>query len=119
MFLLKSTPNLKTLILRPLLTECVPNYFTIDATFIGNYRARAAVFHARNLGRVRDMFIHEFGKLCIKRKVSIKESNTLTDHLVNTALVSVMRRVMQEYSDTWKDIGYLKELRNLILGTDF
>ena len=64
--LFKITPNLKQLILCPLLTECSPNYFTIDAKFIGNFRARAVIFHTRNLGRVRDMSIHEVGKLCMK-----------------------------------------------------
>ena len=70
--LLKSNPNLISIILHPLLTECIPNYFVIDVKFIVNYRARGAILHAHNLDRVRDISIHEVGKLCMKRNFSIK-----------------------------------------------
>ena len=111
--LLKSTPNLKPLILHPSLSEFVPDYFTIDSKFIGDFRARATICHAHNCGRVRDISIKEGDKLCAKTKVNIKELNKINDPLVNTELLSVMRKVMQEYSDTWKFIGYLKKLQTL------
>ena len=81
--LLKNTPNLSPISLRPLLHDCLPTYILTTGKFIGNFRNRVALFHAKNTDLVkRNISIEEVNHLCLKTSVSVEETKVLDDTMV-------------------------------------
>jgi hypothetical protein len=102
--LLRLHPNTETRILRPYLVRALPNWHAFDSAYVANFRKRAIKhwsIHGYSDEDPSDLTRIE-AELLVSSPSAADDIIDLDDVTVRTNYQTLLRRVMQESSDTWK-----------------
>ena len=116
---IRNDPCIQTSSLRSLLQECVSPDLWINASFIRNFRQRAALFIARDIENGTMITCNDANLLVSNRSISSEELSVTDDPLIRSNLLSILRGVMQNGSTTWHALGFLKKMKSLDTGLSY
>jgi hypothetical protein len=109
--LLRLHPTTETRILRPYLVRALPNWHALDSAYVANFRKRA-IKHWSVHGHSDDEPSHltmTEAELLVSAPSAADDIIDLDDVTVRTNYEHLLRRVMQESSETWKVKKYLED----------
>jgi hypothetical protein len=119
--LLRLHPNTETRILRPYLVRALPNWHALDSAYVANFRKRAIKhwsLHGHSDDEHSDFTMTEAESL-VSAPSAADDIIDLDDVTVRTNYEKLLRRVMQESSETWKVKKYLDDCRAQTPGFQF
>jgi hypothetical protein len=119
--LLRLHPNTETRILRPYLVRALPNWHALASAYVANCRKRA-IKHWSLYGHSDDepsYLTMTEAELLVSAPSAADDIIDLDDVTVRTNYEKLLRRVMQESSETWKVKKYLEDCRAQTPGFKF
>jgi hypothetical protein len=113
--LLRQHPNTKARVLRPYLIKALPTWHLLDSHYyVSNFRRRAVkywIIHGSFEDEDPDLTMTDTGSLLSPQKAVDNNRIDLDDESVWTNYEKLLRRVMQESSETWKVKKYLEDCK--------
>ena len=119
--LLRLHPNTETRIIRPYLVRALPNWHALDAHFVSNFRKRA-IKHWIVHGHLEDeetFVTMSEAELLVAAPSAADDHIDLDDESVRINYEKLLRRVMQESSETWKVKKYLEDCKATTAGFQY
>jgi hypothetical protein len=119
--LLRLHPNTETRILRPYLVRALPSWHALDSCYVVNFRRRAIKhwsLHGHSVEEQSDLTMIEAESL-VSAPSAADDIIDLDDVTVRTNYEKLLRRVMQESSETWKVKKYLDDCKAQTPGFQF
>lgn len=93
-YILKIHPQLPAQQLRSLLQNSLPEIVSINAKFLGNFRMKVALYHAKN-PKANQMSIDEGMKLSKDTSLIVKDMEILKDPIAHLNFQSMYQNIMQ------------------------
>jgi hypothetical protein len=116
--LLREQPGLPNTILRPLLQKYLPHYKSMDPSFMRNFRIRALRFIIHNTSQ--ELSLEDVNMIAsTSRPVAAEEVINLDQPILLQNFTTLLRKCMQESSNTWIAVRYLDETKDLVPGFDY
>jgi hypothetical protein len=116
--LLREQPGLPNPTLRPLLQKYLPHYKSMDPSFMRNFRLRALRFIIHNTSQ--ELSLEDVNMIAsTSRPVAAEEVINLDQPILLQNFTTLLRKCMQESSNTWVAVRYLDETKDLVPGFDY
>ena len=116
--ILKMNPSMPARMLRPMLKNVLPSHTHINGKYIDNFRRRVMMYHAKNPNA--SMVTME-DSIALTKDTQINKSDFLgmNDPVVQTNFRAMYGSIMQNDSNTWSAIQFLKKCKESISGFDY
>jgi hypothetical protein len=111
--LLRQHPNTKARVLHPYLVKALPYWHPLDSHYVSNFRKRAVKYwtiHGSLEDEDSDLTMAD-AKSFLSPQTAVDDIIDLDDKTARTNYTKLLRRVMQESSESWKVKKYLEDCK--------
>ena len=116
--LLSSKPRVACNVLRPMMENYIPGWRGVSAQYVNNFRKRMLLFLLQNPD-YQHLSYEQARALSSKKSIAADEMTGLDDPFINQNFTLLLRKIMQEDSDTWEALSLMDDLKLLSPGFDY